>query len=478
VEKKLGVNLYSFEDIEKMGEKNGAKPVPPKPADLAMIMYTSGTTGPPKGVMLTHRNITVSAYNLVLTGEGVVDENDVYLSYLPLAHILAFAFEVATYAMGMSIGYGSPRSISDVMVRNCRGDIAELRPTFFLGVPTIFERMKQGITDKLNAAGGLKKSVFKMAYSGKKKNMQKGRPSPTWDKIVFKKLFIDAFGGRLKFFVSGGAPLSAEVQQFLSVCFGVPFLEGYGLTETCGAIARKDPSNYWSFNNVGSPFGCLEVRLVDVPEMNYLSSQDPPRGEIWARGHNISSGYYKNPQKTAEDFDLKEHWFKTGDVGQWNPNGSLSIIDRKKNLVKPPHGEYIAVERLESHYKTSMFVSNIYVHADPKHNEIIAFVYPNKKHSEDWAKSSGVKYDDWASLCDTRKLRDAILEDLAKVHKKEGLRSMERVEEVVLFHEEWTAENGWLTTALKLRRFDVKVKQKDLIESTYKELEKKGKKKK
>jgi len=226
----------------------------------------------------------------------------------------------------------------------------------------------------------------------------------------------------------------------------------------------------WDFGNVGAPFPCLEIKLVDVPEMGYNSHTDPPKGELWVRGASVSIGYYKNEAKTKEEFESDGGWFKTGDVAQWNANGTVSIIDRKKNLVKPPHGEYIAVERLESTYKNSLFVNNIYVHADPHHNELIAFVMPNRKHLEEWAHKNGVPADDFEALCNNPKAVTAVIEDLGKVWRANALRSMERIDAVVLFSTEWTAENGWLTTALKLRRFDIKVKQKDLIESTYAEL--------
>jgi len=301
--------------------------------------------------------------------------------------------------------------------------------------------------------------------------MAKNTSTPLWDLIVFNKM-KEAMGGRLRFFVSGGAPMSMQAQEFLQTCFGVPFLEGYGLTETCGVLTGKELSQR-SLGNTGGPFPVCEVKLVDVPEMRYFASDNPPRGEIWVRGANVSSGYYKNPAKTAEDFDAAEGWFKTGDVGQFNSDGTLSIIDRKKNLVKPPHGEYIAVEKLEAIYKNSLFVSNICVHADAHHNELVALIFPNKKHVEEFADKTHVTAD-WISLCKNPQVKAAVIKDLQRVAQENQLRGIEMISAVVLYPEEWTPENDWLTSAMKLRRFDIKIKQKAVLEEVYAELEKKS----
>jgi len=310
--------------------------------------------------------------------------------------------------------------------------------------------------------------LFKQGYSARKAALTEGKDTPIWNRLLFNT-FKSALGGRVRFIISGGAPLSPQCCEFLGVCFGVPVVQGYGLTETCGgsSVLELDSLDL-SAKTSGAPFPCCEFKLVDIPEMNYTHKDKPPTGEIWIRGTSVSIGYYKNEQKTMEEW-TKDGWFKTGDIGLLHENGTFSIIDRKKNLVKPPHGEYIAPERLESIYKNSPFVDNIMVYASSKHNDLIALVVPNKKTLQDWANANGVHHE-WEKLCDDPKAEKAVLESLNKVWKEANLRSMERLATVKLFHVEWTPENGWLTAALKLRRNEIHKLHADLIESIYEKL--------
>jgi long-chain acyl-CoA synthetase len=292
--------------------------------------------------------------------------------------------------------------------------------------------------------------------------------TPIFDRLIFNKMQA-AVGGRVRFMVSGGAPLSKECAEFLRVCFGVPILQGYGLTETTAAACIGELDDPTAYTNVGPPFASSQFKLVDVPKMKYLhTDSEGPRGEIWVRGAGICKGYYKNEEKTKEDFT--DGWFKTGDIGRVNKNGTLSIIDRKKNLIKPPHGEYIAVERLESSYKNSPMVDNIMVHASAEHNELLALVQPKKQALESWAKSNGVNKS-WDEICDDEKAEKAVLEALNQTWKETNLRSMERISAVALFHEEWSADNGFLTAAHKINRPKIVEEHKELIEKMYKKFE-------
>jgi long-chain acyl-CoA synthetase len=466
---KLGVKLYSYDELRQMGRSEPRDPNPAKTSDaLAVIMYTSGTTGMPKGVMLSHRNVMATMGAAFSSFD--IREDEIYLSYLPLAHILAFIIEMAILARGGTIGTGNPRSLASTAVRHCKGDLEELAPTIFVGVPAIHDRIKAGIEAKIASSGKLSQAIFKFAYNQKREAMKHGKDTPLLNLIVFNK-FKSALGGRVRFMVSGGAPLSPQCCEFMSVCFGIPFLQGYGLTETCGgSLVSELDSLDISARSSGGPLPCCEVKLVDVPEMGYKHTANPPTGEIYLRGPSISIGYYKNEEKTKEEW-TPDGWFKTGDIGLLHPNGTFSIIDRKKNLIKPPHGEYIAPERLESVYRNCPLVAQIMVYVSSSHNEVIAFVHPNKRALEDWAESQGIKKD-FAGLCQDQKVVSAVLEGLNKIWQAARLKSIEKISAVKLFEEEWTPENGWLTAAMKLRRNEVHKKYSEEIKQIYDKLPK------
>jgi len=198
------------------------------------------------------------------------------------------------------------------------------------GVPRVYDTIKKGINGKLAQASSVKRTLFNQAFSWKLSYVLKNETSPFFDWLVFSK-FLPEVGGRLRLMISGGAPLSKETMEFIKTCFGCMVIQGYGLTETCGGCSFQDPTKF-STGNVGIPIGSNEVKLVDVSDMGYTSEDKPhPRGEICIRGNNVSLGYFKDKKKTEECFD-KDGWFHTGDIGKWNSDGTLSIIDRKKKI--------------------------------------------------------------------------------------------------------------------------------------------------
>lgn len=464
--KEAGITLYYYDDLEVMGKKSPAPHRPPKATDLAVLMYTSGSTGMPKGVMCTQANCCAAAAGVLRN--ITLRPGQVHLSYLPLAHILAFTVEVGCIASGVTVCYGSPRTVSDEIVRGCRGDIPEAAPHFLVGVPAVFDKIKAGILGKVSAASSIQQTLFHKAFADKKAASAVGKDTPIWNRLVFGKMKA-ALGGRVEWIVSGGAPLSKECGEFLRVCFGVPVLQGYALTETCAGGTLGELDDLSASLCVGPPIASVNIKLVDIPEMGYShTDKEGPRGEIWIRGGCVSMGYYKNPEKTAEEFveTSSGRWFKTGDIGRINPNGTINIIDRKKNLVKPPHGEYIAVERLESSYKNSSLVANILVYACQDYNEVVALIFPNKVNLERWAASQGIDKQ-FHDLCDDPKANKAVLDSLMQTWKATNLKSMERISAVALIADEWTPQNSWLTAAMKLNRPWIVSNQKALIDQLY-----------
>ncbi len=242
-------------------------------------------------------------------------------------------------------------------------------------------------------------------------------------------------GGRLRFVVNGASGISEGTAHFLSIILA-PMINGYGLTETSGNGVLGDPLQ-WTVNGAGSISPAVEVKLVSIPELNYYSSSNPPQGEVLLRGAPILSEYYENPDETAKAVTA-DGWFRTGDIGEFEANGHVRIIDRVKNLVKLQGGEYIALEKLEAIYRGATVVQNIMVHGDSEHSRPIAIVLPNEKILADKAKELGV---DEHEMHQSPVVRSAVLKDLLAQGKKAGFSGMEMVTGVVLAEEEWTPQN-------------------------------------
>jgi len=299
----------------------------PTQNSIYTVCYTSGTTGDPKGVMLSHMNLLCLGTGLHWIGVSIT-EKDSYLSYLPLAHIMEWTIVQVLIMHGSRIGfYGG-----DVM--KLKEDLQALKPTIFVSVPWLFNWFYDGMLAKINELKGMKASIAKKGLKAKLKWLEKtGDPTfPFYDKLVFNK-FKQALGGKVRFMLTGSAPISKDVINFLKVAVGVPIFEGYGQTETC-AGSTLTFSEDGEAGHVGGVLPFSELKLVDVPEMDYYSTDKPsPRGEICFWGFNCFQGYFWLPEKTAETID-EDGWVHTGDVGIILPNGALKIVDRKKNIFK------------------------------------------------------------------------------------------------------------------------------------------------
>ena len=276
-----------------------------------------------------------------------VGADDRLLAYLPLAHIFEYTIEHAFMYWGMTLGYGSPRTLTDSSVRNCMGDIREFRPSLLVGVPAVWELIKKGVVAKLDSASILQRNLFWAAFATKDAMLAYGVPgagavSNLLDQYVFRKI-KEATGGRLKLCLYGGGPISKETHRFISIAI-CPLLHGYGLTETCAMGAFTRPGNF-TWDSLGDIPPCIEMKLVDFPEAGYLTSNILPQGEIWIRGDCVFGGYLENEIETRESI-TEDGWFKTGDIGEFDANGHVRLIDRKKNLVKTLNGEYIALEKV------------------------------------------------------------------------------------------------------------------------------------
>ncbi|SMR53124.1 unnamed protein product [Zymoseptoria tritici ST99CH_1E4] len=464
------LTVLSFSEFIKKGEENKVDTVPPKPEDLACIMYTSGSTGTPKGVLLTHKNVIAAIAGVDVVVGPYLGPGDGLLTYLPLAHILEFMFENACLFWGGTMGYGNPKTISDNSMRNCKGDIAEFKPTILVGVPAVWETVKKGVQAKVAQLNPISRNLFWGAMSAKGFLMHNSGYVPgsaagasIMDNVVFKKVAA-ATGGRLRICLNGGGPVAQDTQRFVSMCIA-PMISGYGLTETAAMGAITDPLAYTD-GALGEIPGSVEVKLVDFADAGYYSTNSPPQGEIWIRGAPVTSGYLDLPKETEESF-TSDGWFKTGDIGEWNSYGELKVIDRKKNLVKTLNGEYIALEKLESVYRATTVVGNICVYAAQDQNKPIAIIVPAEPALKSLAKGNGIDGHGLGDLCHNRKMNDAVLKEMQATGKKSGLSPFEIIEGVVLVDDEWTPESGLITSAQKLQRKAITEKYKDGINKAY-----------
>jgi len=396
---------------------------PPAPEDIATIMYTSGTTGNPKGVMLAHLNLVATISMIDLTPSITLRPDDVHLSYLPLAHIFERLVAMGVLFKGASVYFASAGA------RNLLADLSVVRPTVFIGVPKVYENVRDAVARKMT---GAKKKLFQSALACKSADLETGcGHSPIWDMLVFSKT-KKALGGRVRFCVTGGAPISKDTLQFVE-CALAPVVQGYGATETSAASTLTmafDPVA----GDVGPPLGTAAIRLVDVPEMNYYSGEATvytdakakeafsngrakSGGEVWIGGPGVSTGYYdpaenglkkdvpsnKMASKTKEDFFVEDgwSWFKTGDIGSWTDRGCLKIVDRKKNIFKTSVGEYVPVEEVEKTFQDNcQFADFVFLPKETKvaYVAVVVVVSDSIGSVMKWAKENGIEGDEKAVI--------------------------------------------------------------------------------
>ncbi|XP_022138276.1 long chain acyl-CoA synthetase 6, peroxisomal-like [Momordica charantia] len=456
-----GVQVLTYASLLSQGSSNIQPFCPPKSDDIATLCYTSGTTGTPKGAVLTHGNLIASVAGCSLALKFY--PSDVYISYLPLAHIYERANQVSSVYFGVAVGFyqGDNMKLMD--------DIVTLRPTIFCSVPRLYNRIYAGIINTVKTSGVLKERLFNAAYNAKKQAIMNGKnPSPIWDKLVFNKIKAKV-GGRVRVMTSGASPLSPDILEFLKICFGGQVLEGYGMTETSCVISAMDIDDILC-GHVGSPNPACEIKLVDVPEMNYTSDDQPySRGEICVRGPIVFKGYYKDEVQTREAVD-EDGWLHTGDIGLWLPGGRLKIIDRKKNIFKLAQGEYIAPEKIENVYAKCKFVAQCFVYGDSFNASLVAVVSVDLDVLKAWASSEGIKFDDLAQLCNDPRAKAAVLADMDAVGREAQLRGFEFAKAVTLIHEPFTLENGLLTPTFKIKRPQAKEYFANAISNMYAEL--------
>jgi long-chain acyl-CoA synthetase len=448
-------NVFSWSQVEEKGREVLKKNPTAfedlcrtqKMSDTATLLYTSGTTGLPKGVVITHTQI-ISEVGEAFPIFGV-DDTDVALTFLPYAHILGRIEHWAHAYMGYTMAFAES-------VEKVRANLAEIEPTFLISVPRIFEKVYAAINTQIDASP-VKKRLFNWAMGVGRRITELKLTHQTIplellatyelaQRLVLNKIKL-AFGRRLRFAVSGGAPLASDISSFFHAA-GVLILEGYGLTETTAAITVNTPFNY-KFGSVGRPIGDVELKIAED-------------GEILVRSHKVMKEYYKNPEATAEV--MTDGWFHTGDIGQILQGGDLKITDRKKDLIKTAGGKYVAPQKIEGLLKLSPMVTQALIAGDQK-KYIVALLTVDPIYLQALAKERGDSFSDWKELVSRPWVQDIVRDHIAETNA--DLASYESIKRFLILPTEFTVEGGELTPSLKLKRKLLTQRYQKEIESLY-----------
>jgi long-chain acyl-CoA synthetase len=413
----------------------------------ATIIYTSGTTGRPKGVVLKHSAIVsevVEGFELFN-----VKRNYKSLTFLPFAHVLGRLEHWGALYNGHCLAYAES-------IEKVKSNLKEIKPDFLIAVPRIFEKVYGGILAQIETKK-IRQFVFNQAMENALE-IQKYRSTKSvipWSLLVKYELLNalaiapirEAFGGQLKFAISGGAPLDPQLTQFFFNC-GIPILEGYGLSETCGAVTVNSLNNYL-VGSVGKPIGDVEIKFGDD-------------GEILIKSKKCLTEYYKNPEETKSAF--KNEFFCTGDIGEFTTGGFLKITDRKKDLIKTAGGKYVAPQKLEGLLKQEPLISQVLIHGDQR-KFIIALITFEPEQIENWAKTQGITYSKLDEVYQNIALKMRIQKHIQNVNSK--LASFEAIKKFEILKDVWTVENGSLTQSMKVKRKYLESKYADLINEIY-----------
>jgi len=469
-------SVTPFEQVVSAGRGSSLAERPPIPSDIAVIMYTSGTTGAPKGVLISQSNLVAACAGFQrAAADNDVGASDLFLVYLPLAHIMEMVAEISVLALGASMGYGTPHTLIDSGVKLKRpeseGDAVLLAPTAMIFAPAVFDKVYKGVLAKVEKAGDLSKWFFNKALDVGVSNYDSGSVGVN---PVLNAAFHSvqaALGGRLKTAITGSAPLSPEIQRFMQTVLKARVRQGYGLTENCACacLGTKDDN---SVRSVGAPLACSVIRLADWPDGGYRNCDKDnaeigmPRGEILVGGPTVCMGYLVNPDSPDPEIQKKNdeefvtiagvRYFRTGDIGQVTKSGTLQIIDRKKDLWKGPNGEYVALSKVEAALKLVGCVETPMAYGRTGAEYPVALLCVAESPLRALAREES-RAKPMADLCKDPGVVAQVLKACRDVCKDAGLNDFEMPKKICLLPPvdgtpAWTPENDMLTAALKLKR--------------------------
>ncbi|KAL7066178.1 putative long-chain fatty acid CoA ligase [Cryptosporidium serpentis] len=457
------VTIMTFNELRDIGRKNMKKPTPGNLNSINSIHYTSGTTGLPKGAILINSNwiACTSAFLRSQLGhkENGVTHLDIHISYLPLAHIFERIVHMVLGYSGGKIGFCSG-SIQKIVE-----DIQVLKPTFFVTVPRLLNRLYDKIMTGLEEKQPILRFLFNLALEQKEK-----RNSPyhiLWDAIVFRKV-RDLLGGNIRVILSGSAPLDKIIQSRIRSFVCVPCFEGYGMSEILAAFLPEIDD--YSLGTIGGPAPCYEFKLVSVSDMGYNIKNNPPSGELYVRGPASFIGYFLDKEGT-ENVISSDGWIKTGDICELLNNGSIRIIDRRKSIFKLAQGEYIAPEKLENIYLTCELVSQVLVIGKPTESSIVALFVLDEEFTMNYMKNNNLGADlTFKQAIQHPKLLKKIADELKRVEDINELYGYERVKAFRCITEQFTVENDMMTPTFKIIRHKAIKYYEEIIDELYDEI--------
>ena len=470
---KAGFTAYSFtKDFLK--ENNNIKETDLKisqPDTIMTVCYTSGTTGNPKGVMLSQRNLIAVLETVIDGGSIPVDEYAAHISFLPLAHIFERMVISGFMGIGAKVGF-----ISGSVRTTLMEDIKYFGPTLLFTVPKVLLTIRNKVIEGFDKLSGWKKKLAYTAYHTKLDNYKKYGivTHAIYDMLVFKKI-REMFGNRIKVVLCASAPLRKELADDFKVFLSVPVVEGLGMTELSGSPFCTNYNDYTNFTAGGVNWGA-RMLLKSVPDLGYtindvIEGINCPAGEMCLKGPVVFHGYYKNDEENKKCFD-EEGYFHTGDVGRLYPNygNGLKIVDRVKEIFKLSQGEYIIPAKLESVYTKSIYVQQLMIYGNPTKNNIIAIVIPDKKKC---AEALHISIDDLVKDTENKKLHELIINDFNKLAIDAEFNGLEKVKYILVDFDEFTNNNNCLTPTMKIIRKNVEIKFKERIDKLYEEISKK-----
>ena len=470
-----GFKAYSFTNdfIKENNNVEESELEISEPDTIMTICYTSGTTGNPKGVMLSQRNLMSVLETVIIGGDIPVDEYGAHISFLPLAHI--FERMVISGFMGVA---GKVGFISGSVKTTLMDDIKYFGPTLLFTVPKVLQNIRNDVFEEFDKLKKWEKKLAYLAYHTKLQNYKKYGivTHAVYDLLVFKRV-REKFGNRIRTVLCASAPLRKELADDFKVFLGVPVIEGLGMTEVSGSpfcTNYNDLTNY----TAGGVNGGAKMILKSVPDLGYtihdmIDGINCPAGELCLKGPVVFHGYYKNDEETKKVFD-ENGYFHTGDVGRLYPNygNGLKIVDRVKEIFKLSQGEYIIPAKLESIYNSSVYVQQIMIYGNSTMNNIIGIVVPDKKKC---AETLGMTVEELSKNEENQQLIDLIVDDFGRLAKEANFNGLEKVYYILLNFEGFTIENNCLTPTMKIIRKKVEIKFKERIDKLYEFISKKKK---